>query len=302
MRCFWVAAAAVVALTLPGGMLAASPGIVQAQASLSPGPYLFGERITADVDVLVDSKLVDPKLLRVRARFFPYVEVATPRRTLTGDGPTVEARFRYLLQCVSLQCITGGAAERKIRFTPAARLEYRDRSGHSRSRTIPWPGFREVSRVGTSQLAPTTASQAQFSIPLDPLLQFPTSVVAPSPTYRVSPLLLGLVLAALAVGLLVAALYVARPLLALVHRRRHAAEPERSPLERALAAVEEAARRQAGGAEHREALALLARELRRAQQPDLVRSARKLAWSEQAPSASASRDLVARIRTAGGAA
>ena len=291
--------AAVALVSAPTSALGAATDIVEAQVVLSPGPYLFGERITADVDVLVNRKLVDPKALRVQTRFFPYAFVTAPRRTETDDGSIADVRYRYLLDCNTLRCLTGGL-QRKIVFAPV-RIAYRDRAGRARSRSLRWTPIREVSRVGNDQIRPATATQARFSLPQNPLLQFPASVVAPSPSYRVSPLALGLVLLGLAVGVLVAAFVVARPLLPLVRRKRDATGPELSPLERALVAVEDAARREAGGAEHREALALLARELRRTQLPDLVRAARKLAWSEQAPSASASRELVAEVRAAGSA-
>jgi hypothetical protein len=276
--------------------LAAPSGIVRSEVTLSPGPYLFGQRITADVEVLVNKKVVDPRSLQVQTRFFPYAFVVAPKRTETDDGSVADVRYHYVLDCNTLQCVTGGL-QRRIVFTPA-HVRYRDHAGHTASRSLAWPAIREVSRVGNDQIRPATATQARFSFPQDPLLQFPASAVAPSPSYRLSPLALGLLLLGLAAGILVAAFFVARPVLALVRRKRDPSGAELSPLDRALGAVEGAARREAGGAEHREALALLARELRRAQLPDLVRSARKLAWSEQAPSASASRELVAEVRTA----
>jgi hypothetical protein len=82
---------------------------------------------------------------------------------------------------------------------------------------------------------------------------------------------------------------------ALARSRTNVVE-ELSPLERALASVEHSSRREPGSAEHREALALLARELRRAGMSELVSSARRLAWSERAPTEADSRKLVTAIR------
>jgi hypothetical protein len=299
----WLAAVGLAALVVAAAAdsaSAASSGIVKTEVTLSPGPYVFGQRVTADVHVLVNRKLVDPKALQAQTRFFPYEFVVAPRRTETDDGSVTEVHYRYVLDCNTLECLTGGTLQRRIKFAPV-RIRYRDRSRHTWSRSFEWPAIREISRVGNDEIRPPTATDARFSLPLDPLLQFPASVVAPSPNYRLSPLALGLLLIAFAAGALVATFFVAQPLVALVRRTRDAAGPELSPLEQALAEVEATASGQAGGAEHREALALLARELRRVQQPDLVHSARKLAWSEEAPSASASRNLVAEVRaTAGG--
>lgn len=302
MRRLVLAPLAVLALAVWPPSAPAAPGIVRAQATVPPGPYLFGEQVEPAIEVLVDRRLVDPGSLQVQTRFFPYEEVTAPTRTVTVVGKLADVRFRYLLQCLSLPCLTGSSPERKIQFAPPARIDYRDRKGRASTERVSWPVFREVSRVGSNQFSPVSASQATFSIPPDPILQLPSSAVAPAPSYRLSPLPLAVVFAVLAAAALAAALLLARPLRALLRRRRRAEGPELSPLERALAAVEEAARRQAGSAEHREALALLARELRRAQLPGLVAPARKLAWSEQAPSASASRNLVAQVRAAAGGA
>ena len=297
MRRLVPAALACLALVIAPGQAAAAPsGIIKTEVTLSPGPYLFGQRIAADVDVLVDTKHLDPKALQVETRFFPYAYVTAPHRTETQDGSVADVHYRYLVDCNTLQCITGGL-QRRIVFAPA-RIRYRDEAGHMQDQKLAWPAIREISRVGNDQIRPATATQARLSLPLAPLQQFSASVVAPSPSYRLSPLALGLLLFGIAALALVAAFSLARPLLALVRSRRDTTGPELSPLERALAAVDGAAKQQTGGAEHREALARLARELRRAQLPGLVQAARKLAWSEQAPSASASRELVAEVRAA----
>jgi len=280
---------------------AAASGIVRTQLTLPTGPYLFGEQIAPTVDVLVDTKLVEPKALVLQTRFFPYQATGAPRRTVTRDGSVADIRYRYVLHCPTLPCLTGSAFQRRIQFTPV-RIQYRDRAGHLWKRTLRWPAIREISRVGSDLVPPATASEAGFNLTQSPLLRFPASAVAPSPSYRVNPLVLGLVLAGLALAVLLAAAFVARPLLALVRRKRDTDGPALTPLEQALEAVEQAARKHAGGPEHREALGLLARELRHAQQPDLVQAARRLAWSETAPSAASSRSLVGDVRAAVGSA
>ena len=99
----------------------------------------------------------------------------------------------------------------------------------------------------------------------------------------------------LALAALLAGCTLARPLYAFVRRQEVSAGPALTPLERALAAVDAATRRQPGSAEHREALAWLGRELRRTNSTELVGRARRLAWSEQAPTADASRALAADV-------
>jgi hypothetical protein len=127
----------------------------------------------------------------------------------------------------------------------------------------------------------------------------------PAATYRLAPgvlvalLLGGAVLAALAaVGLA----YVAWP-----RRAPPPPEPEPelppepvlSPLEQALALLEESVRSD-GAAEQRRALELVAEELELAEwgDRDLARTARALAWSEGVPPVDQTNRLAARVRSA----
>src|SRR4029450_8554069 len=94
---------------------------------------------------------------------------------------------------------------------------------------------------------------------------------------------------------LAGAVWLAVPVVALARSRTNVGA-ELSPPERAPAWVPHSSRRQPGSAEHREALPLLARELRRAGMSELVSSARRLAWSEQAPPEADSRRPVTGVR------
>ncbi len=76
--------------------------------------------------------------------------------------------------------------------------------------------------------------------------------------------------------------------------------PTLTSLERALERVEESAT--TAGRGDRESLAWLARELGRAGRPDDARLARRLAWSEDEPTADDSIALVRRVRDGLGAA
>jgi hypothetical protein len=128
------------------------------------------------------------------------------------------------------------------------------------------------------------------------VLRLPLSVKSPPPSYRVRPATLTIILFTAALLALAAAAVVGRPLLVLL-RRGEPVAPPLSPLEQAVAAVETTGQREPGSAEHREALALLSRQLRRSNLDELVNRARKLAWSEDAPTAAASRSLTSEVRT-----
>jgi hypothetical protein len=274
----------------------ATAGIAGTETLLPRGPYAFGQEVTAELDVLVNTKLVEPDALHADVRFDPYELVRSPQRRTLEESGIAQVRFRYVIQCASLACTMAPAQrQRHITFKPAV-LEYTTRKGKKRATKAPWEQIVLVTRIDNQLSRPQTATQARLgTITLEPLLLLPLSVKAPPPSYRVGPSTLALVLALAALVALGAAGILARPLVVLV-RRKEAAPPPLSPLEQAVVAVETTGQRQPGSAEHREALGLLARQLRRANVNELVNKARKLAWSEDAPTASESRSLARDVR------
>jgi len=268
---------------------------VHVVTTVSPGPHFFGDQIRADVDILVDTKRLDPKAVRVDTKFDPYTRLARPQRIRSADGSTTRLRYRYVLTCDTFACLTGAKTERTIHFA-AATIRYRDRHGKAGKLIARWPRFRFVSRFGGPRYLPRTPAEVMRGIQYssDPVVRLFASVRAPSPSYRLNPIVLAVLLFAAAFAALLGAGVLARPLYALV-RRQEVAGPELTPLEQALAAVDAATRRQPGSAEHRESLAWLGRELRRTNLTELVGRARRLAWSEQAPTADASRELTADV-------
>ena len=289
---FAVAAASLAAASSAGS--ATRP--VHLVTTVSPGPHFFGDPIHADVDILIDTRRLDPKAVRLDTKFDPYTRLGRPQRIRSDDGSTTRLRYLYLLTCDSFVCLTGDKTERTIHFAPAT-IRYRDRHGKAAKMIARWPRFRFVSRFGGPRYLPQTASEVQRGIQYsgDPIIRLFASIRAPTPSYRLSPLVLAVLLFALALAALLAAGTLARPLYALVRRKEVDGGPELTPLERALAAVDGATRRQPGSAEHREALAWLGRELRRTNLTDLVGRARRLAWSEQPPTAHDSRELAADV-------
>ena len=264
--------------------------------TVSPGPHFFGDPIHTDVDILIDTKRLDPKAVRLDTKFDPYTRLGPPQRIRSDDGSTTRLRYRYLLTCDTFACLTGDKTERTIHF-PRATIRYRDRQGKAAKMKARWPRFRFVSRFGGPRYLPQTASEVARGIQYssDPIIRLFVSIRAPSPSYRLNPIVLAALLFAAALTALLAAGVLTRPLYALLRRQDVTGGPELTPLEQALAAVDAATRRQPGSAEHRESLAWLGRELRRTNLTELVGRARRLAWSEQAPTADASRQLTADV-------
>ena len=81
----------------------AAVGIVRLEATLTPSPALFGQPVTAELDVLVNTKKADPASVDSRARFLPYVLVARPcartsatATSFVSDTPIVSPATRRL--------------------------------------------------------------------------------------------------------------------------------------------------------------------------------------------------------------
>lgn len=281
------------------GAANAAERAVRVATRLPSSPQLFGDRITADLDVLINPALVDPKQVRVDTKFDPYTRLAKPQRTISSDGKTTRVRYHYNLTCDTFFCLTGKKGERWIYFPPAT-VRYVNRKGDALKLKPTWQRFRLVSRFGGPRYLPRTATEVTRGIQYgnDPIIRLFASVRAPVPSFRLDPNLIAAFLSALALVAFLGATQLARPLVALVRRQQLDTGPDLTPLEQALAAVDNAIRRQPGTAEHREALAWLARELRRSNMPDLVGRSRRLAWSEQPPTADASRELTAAVENA----
>ncbi len=253
---------------------------VRVVTTIPTGPHFFGDQIRAYVDILVDTKRLDPKKVKLDTKFDPYTRLARPRRSKTAAGSTLRLRYSYLLTCDTFRCLTGKKTERLIRFVPAT-IRYPGPDGKTAKLIARWQPFRFISRFGGPRYLPQTASEVQQGIQYtsDPIVRLFVSVHAPAPSYRMNPVVLAVLLFLLALAALFAGGTLARPLYALVRRQEISTGPALTPLERALAAVDAATRRQPNST-------------------DLVGRARRLAWSEQAPTADASRTLAADVEAA----
>jgi hypothetical protein len=287
------AAAAAVALAVTPAAL--GQGVipsVRLQTAIGTGPHLFGDQTEARLDVFVDRTRTDVGSVRVDTNFFPYKRLGAPRRTSVRDGHTQRISYSYRLECVTIQCFPGLTTQQfKVSF-PYAVVRYREQNGARRGLAVKWPTFRLLSR-----LPPLTAAQLRLQAPittgLSPAAMF-APVAVPAATYRMSPVLLAVLLLAGALLALAAGAVIGRPVLEHLRSTTQALEgPTLTSLERALERVEESAN--AAGRGDREALAWLARELARADRPDDARQARRLAWSEHEPTADDSIALVRRV-------
>jgi hypothetical protein len=247
---------------------------IAVNATLGPQQHLFGDPIRARVDLILDAKQVDPDTVKVRPAFAPYRPLQPPERSQTSLGAITRLRFDYQLACLGYRCLPTGRlvdGRRRIELRSGT-VEYRRRGDAAvQTEEIDWPALNVTGRISATRLWEAQL-RAEFH-ELGP------------PTYRVSPTLVEVVALALAAIFGAAALILILrllPLARIAERLGLKTVDRRSPLERALARVQETATADRSD-EGRRALERLARELRRARSPELAGAASQLAWSREFP-------------------
>jgi hypothetical protein len=239
---------------------------IAVNATLGPQQHLFGDPVHARVDLILDSRRIDPNTVKVRVNFAPYRPLRPTRQVRSASGPITRLRFDYLLSCLGYRCLPIG--QRDFELHNGA-VEYRSRAGAVQREEIDWPSIEATGRIPGTQLW-----QAQLRADYRDL---------GPPTYALAPRTVTLVALVLAVLFGAAALILILrllPLARLAERLGLKTVDRRTPLERALARVHETSERPKEG---RRALERLAQELRRARRPELAGTASQLAWSREFP-------------------
>jgi hypothetical protein len=274
---------------------------IEARTDLSPRIVLFGDTVKAFVDVTLDRNRVDPDSVRVLVDFAPWKRLANPERVRQDGETTTSIRTTYVLRCVTNACISDDAAavqnDTELKVFEQAQVTYTASEGRaSTSRVslqVPWPRLTVGARFSARDALSAGASTSGWRVDLLSLPAF---------SYRVTPgLLFALLLAAGIVLAIAGGAFVHRA------RRRRAppapvgadgpSEPVVTPLDRALALLEDSARLD-GAADQRRALELVAAALDGRGDLKLARESRALAWSEPVPGVRETNGVAARARSA----
>ena len=271
---------------------------IAARADLSPRRASFGYTVRALVDVTLDRKRVDPDSVQVLVDFAPWKRLASPERVRRDGETTTSIRMTYVLRCLTSSCVardvTAVQDDTTTKVFAQARVTYRVREGTGRggraSVRAPWPQLIVDARF----------SQTEAQTAATPWLADLLSL--PAVTYSVTPGLLFVLL--LAAGTLLA---IAGGAFAYRALRRRApppapkadgpAGPVLTPLERALALLEDSARVNGAG-DQRRALELVAAVLVERGDLNLAQAARVLAWSKPVPGVGETNGLAVRARSA----
>jgi hypothetical protein len=248
--------------------------------ALSTASALFGDTVTAKVDVLTDDTQIDPESVAIHTDFSPYRAVET----------TVERRHQGSVSLIStvirLRCLTTACLPRRdgrpFDFKP---LELTYRQGvEDRTEQIPWRALAVGTRLSSDARSPVGISDTPPELSRD---------------FARSPTLLRAVLGALAlvVGVLGSLLVIQGlwPRFPYSLRRWRGL----SPLEQSLAQVE-AASLMEDEALRRRVLDQLANQLGAVDRPELEFETRQLAWTSSAPTSADLDLLVGRVREKNG--
>jgi hypothetical protein len=279
-----IALAAVLAVAIfawgrePSGDSAPEKPPLEARADMEPRRLFFGDNVTAVIEVQLDPDRVDADSVRLRADFSPWQQVGDARRVRV-DGDTTAMSTTFVLRCLTLPCISPDEDVIDHNFPPA-RVTYTTRGGTGADRPVsvsaPWPRLELRARYSSriAQSATGTGWQADL-------------VSLPELTFGVAPIvLIGLLLGAGALLAVVAVLLVRRVLPRRVSPTSPPPapppEPRLTPLERALALLEDPTRVNGTG-DQRRALELVAAVLIEHGATSLGLTARSLAWSAPVP-------------------
>jgi hypothetical protein len=285
------ALAAVAAATVPDarGQAGAAPqDSIAATADFSPRIVLFGDTLTARVDVVVDPSAVDPESVKVSWDSKPWAATEVPRTTVERAGSAAHVGTTFVLRCLTAVCAPVRETER-VDLEPA-KVAYTSRVGgrHQESLDVAWPTLVLHTRVGELDSTARDALAAPWRADFDSL---------PAVSYLVPPWLAIAVLVVLGLALLaLAAIRVYR----VWPRRESEPEPEPEPepvasvLEQALALLEAVS--DDGAEERRRALELVADEVEHLGDDGLALDARVLAWSPIDPDVERTRALAADLR------
>lgn len=139
--------AAAAAVVLPSALQSDERAAPRVRYDVPPRTHLFGQPVTATLDVPHGSVVV--------AGFLPYQVL---RRSVTRDGAT--DHYAFVLDCLRARCLGQPGDEREFSLPPA-----RVKAPGGRRISIAWPPVREASRLPSTAI---TGPARATSLPRPP--------------------------------------------------------------------------------------------------------------------------------------
>lgn len=262
---------------------------LEARVVISPRVVLFGDTVTARVQVALDRARIDPDSLRVETAFAPWTFVRAPQRIRRDADRATYVETVYVIRCLGPSCVPSRASS--SREFQAVELTYDEVGGGRGSTEVRWPVLVMNTRLVSDDFGRRDEYGTAWRADLSTL---------PAASYRLPPALL---VALLLAGAAALALGGGRLAYSALPRREEPPLPEPpapppppdlTPLERALALLEEPTPLD-GAAERRRALEFVAEHFDERDR-SLAASARALAWRSGQPAPAESVGLAERVR------
>ena len=262
---------------------------LEARVVITPRVVLFGDTVTARVQVALDRARIDPDSLRVETAFAPWQHVRAPQRIRRDAERATYVETVYVIRCLGASCVPSRSSS--SREFQAVQLTYDEVGGGRGSTEVRWPVLVLNTRLVSDDFGRRDEYGTAWRADL---------VTLPAASYRLPPALL---VALLLAGAAALALGGGRLAYSALPRREEPPPPEPpapppppdlTPLERALALLEEPTPLD-GAAERRRALEFVAEHFDERDR-SLAASARALAWRSGQPAPAESVGLAERVR------
>jgi len=266
---------------LTGGTHVAVPNApVEGSTKLSRSGVLFGDRLRASVQVIVDRQRVDPAHVGFTAHFDPFVYLGAPSVTREDTGRLTRLVYSADLICLTNVCLSKDKPIPLHTQFPPVQVFFTSDTGARRALLLPWQATTIAPRTTEADLnGADPFQQPSWRATTDPL----------AVSYGHSPRTLRLILF-VAAGLLFGLALFALARFVVTGKLRLRVL---SPLERAVVLVERASPE---SAEKRKALELLSHELGQSGEPELALVAKQLAWAEPTPLPTLTQPLTLDVR------
>ena len=263
---------------------------LEARVVVSPRVVLFGDTVTARVQVALDRARIDPDSLRVETAFAPWQLVRAPQRIRRDGDRATYVETVYVIRCLG-PAVRPDARVVVARVPGRQALVRRRSAADATSTEVRWPVLVVNTRLVSDDFGRRDEYGTAWRADLATL---------PAVSYRLPPaLLLALLLGGAAVllvggGRLAYSAFPRREELPPPEPPAPPPPPDLTPLERALALLEEPSPLD-GAAERRRALEFVAEHFDERDR-SLAASARALAWRSGKPAPAESVGLAARAR------
>ena len=123
--------------------------LVTTATSFEPRAHLFGEPVTARLEVVYDSTRIEPDSVKATPRFDPYTITSRTESKESFDGIT-RVRTEYVLACLTRRCLAPKSGFLEV---PRTRVEYKPRALRDPLiASVDWPPVRTASRIGSDDL------------------------------------------------------------------------------------------------------------------------------------------------------